>query len=83
MMRPFSVAARSLAAASLNLARRAIGGEPAYPGLIELVRRVHLAVRDGATSPIVPEETLDIALARDRLIALSAEGPVRSRRLDA
>ena len=45
--------------------------EPAYPGLSELVRRVHLAAMGQGTSPILPAETLDIAEARDRLIALA------------
>ena len=70
--RPFGVAARSLLAASLNLTRRALRGEPAYPGLNELVRQVHLAAAGEARNPILPDETIDIAIARDRLIALAA-----------
>lgn len=70
--RPFRTAARSLAAASRNLFGRAIRREPAYPGLITLVRQCYLAVEGRAGNPIPPEETLDIARARDRLIALAA-----------
>ena len=72
--RPFSVAGRSLLAASANLARRALTGEAAYPGLRELVRQFYRAARGDGASPILPDETLDIALARDHLIALSAAG---------
>ena len=73
MTRPFAVAARSFVAASSNLARRALSGERAYPGLRELVRRVYRAASGVGTNPILPEETLDIAAARDRLVALSVD----------
>ncbi len=70
--RPFTLAARSLLAASRNLAHRAVQSEPAYPGLTELIRRAHLAVRGAGENPVTPEETLDIAKARDQLVALAA-----------
>jgi predicted dehydrogenase len=69
--RPFRVAAGSFVTASRNLAQRVIDHEPAYPGLIELVRRVHLAAAGRGPSPILPADTLDIAKARDRLTALT------------
>lgn len=76
LIRPFSLALRTLVAGSLNLARRSILREPAYPGLTELIRRVHLAAVGRGPNPIPPEETLDIASARDRLLELlsSARG---------
>jgi predicted dehydrogenase len=70
--RPFTSAGGSLAAATVNLGLRAISGEPAYPGLNELVRRVYAAVRDAGPPPISPSESLDVATARDRLVALAA-----------
>jgi predicted dehydrogenase len=73
--RPFRMATGSLFAASLNLLRRGIQREPAYPGLTELVRRVHLAATGRGTSPISPAETLDIAETRDRLITLASSDP--------
>jgi predicted dehydrogenase len=73
--RPFRTAARSLVAASRNLLGRAIRREPAYPGLIPLVRQFYLAVEGRAGNPILPEETLDIARTRDVLIALSSADP--------
>jgi predicted dehydrogenase len=72
--RPFGLAGRSMAAATANLARRVMAREPAYPGLTELVRRFYLAVGGLRPSPILPEETLDIARTRDLLVALRAEG---------
>ncbi len=74
--RPFRLAADSLVAASQNLVRRFIQQEPAYPGLTELVRRVHLAAMGKGTSPILPAETLDIAETRDRLTGLSSPDPI-------
>jgi predicted dehydrogenase len=70
--RPLRTATQSLVAASSNLINRAVRREPAYPGLISLVRQFYLAVGGRTGSPISPEETLDIARTRDVLIALSA-----------
>lgn len=70
--RPFGVAARSFVAASHNVAYRALAREPAYPGLMELIRRVHLAAAGTGETPVRPEETLDIACVRDRLVGLAA-----------
>lgn len=70
LTRPFSLALRTLADGSLNLARRAVQREPAYPGLTELIRRVHLAALGRGLNPIPSEETLDIARARNRLLEL-------------
>ena len=60
MLRPLRSSARQGAAATLNLARRALGGEPAYPGLRELISRFHEAARTGAPAPITPDEIRDI-----------------------
>jgi predicted dehydrogenase len=69
--RPFGVASQSLLAAAGNLARRAVERELAYPGLTELIRRVHQAASGTARNPIPPEETLDVARTRDVLVELS------------
>ena len=60
VLRPLRTSARQGAAATLNLARRVIRREPAYPGLRELISRFHRAVRTGAPSPITPDEIRDI-----------------------
>jgi len=68
--RPLTLATRSLATATLNLAARGARRETAYPGLRELFRRCYSAILDGGPPPIENEETLDVARARDRILAL-------------
>lgn len=73
VLRPFLGGATRLLTATSNLARRALAGEYAYPGLRELVRRFYLAAADGGTGPISRAETLGVAGACDRAVA--ALGP--------
>ena len=68
LSRPFAGAALVVSAATGNLARRALRGETAYPGLRELVTRFYRATIDGSESPINAAESVDVARARDRLI---------------
>ena len=68
MAQPFVAAGLTLASASLNLARRALLREPAYPGLRELVRRFYSATRGERPVPFSPASIADIACARDRII---------------
>jgi predicted dehydrogenase len=68
---PFALAGRTGAAAAGNLARRAWRREPAYPGLRDLVAAFHTAAAVGGEPPISPAATLDVAAARDRLLARS------------
>ncbi len=73
ILRPFDLAARRLAAASVNLAKRALSREPAYPGLTRLVAEFYAAIRTGQRAPITTEGMLNIARVRDIL----AEGVSR------
>lgn len=66
---PLLTAGLTLGGASLNLARRVLTREPAYPGLRELVRRFYSASRDERPTPISPASIVDIACARDRMLA--------------
>ena len=75
IVRPFDVAAGTVRAAAINLARRAARREQAFPGLRELVGRFYDAVGSGAAPPISFAETLDVAAERDTIIrALRLEG---------
>jgi predicted dehydrogenase len=67
--RPFSLGSATLRRAGANLTRRAIARETAYPGLRELVRRTYDAIATGSPPPISELETLEIARARDALVA--------------
>jgi predicted dehydrogenase len=70
VMRPFSVASRTAAAGGVNLLKRAMRREPAYPGLRGLVRQFHAAVAEGSGPPIGRDEVLDVAAARDLLVGM-------------
>jgi predicted dehydrogenase len=67
--RPFALASATLGHAGANLTRRALARETAYPGLRELVRRTYEAIATGAPPPISEHETLEVARARDALLA--------------
>ena len=69
IFRPFVDATGTAAAAALNLARRVVTAEPAYPGLATLVRAFYAATKGEGAVPIPGAETLDIARARDLLRA--------------
>jgi predicted dehydrogenase len=66
---PFVVAGKTLGAASVNLARRALRRELAYPGLRELVRQFYAATRGEQPAPISPANVADVACARERILA--------------
>lgn len=67
IFRPFDLAARRLAAASINLASRAIHRDLAYPGLTRLVGEFYDAVRTGRPAPIPPDAMMNVARTRDIL----------------
>ena len=75
IVHPFTSSARTLAAAAVNLARRAVRRESAFPGLRELVRRFFSTAKANSSAPISRDESLDVARARDAIIAaFRAEG---------
>ena len=67
IIRPFSLAIQMFSAAALNLSRRVIQGEFAYPGLRQLIDSFYAAVRCNADSPISKTDTIAVAQARDIL----------------
>jgi predicted dehydrogenase len=66
---PFVRSGKVFGGASLNLVRRAGRREPAYPGLRELIGAFYAAIATGGPSPISPDAIVDLARARDRLLA--------------
>ncbi len=69
LVRPFALSLRTFAAASINLAARALTREPAYPGLRALICKFYAAIRAGTTAPFSDEDILAVARARDVLMA--------------
>jgi len=67
LTQPFAHGAKTLAAASGNLLRRAARRERAYPGLRELVLRFHAAAASGFQPPLSAKEILAVARARDAI----------------
>jgi predicted dehydrogenase len=67
LLAPFRHGTRQLGAAGLNLLRRAIDREPAFPGLKELIRRFHTSLRGAAEPPIAPHEIVEAACLIERL----------------
>ena len=70
VVRPVVVSSRTALAAATNLLWRAARREPAYPGLRELVDQFYRATRSEQKPPITAREIIDVALARDAVLAL-------------
>lgn len=68
MTHPFDLAARSLSGAAINLCRRVIQWQPAYPGLQRLVGDFYRAAQDATEAPISREDSLTVAHVRDNLL---------------
>lgn len=68
LLRPFDLAMRSFSAATLNLAKRTLKREAAYPGLRRLITEFYAAVSLGTESPISPRQAVEIAEIRDEVI---------------
>lgn len=82
--RPLLLSSATFGASAANLVRRAVSSEPAFPGLNELVKRFHEAVRGESPSPIDSAETVDVALARDSIAhAIAGAGPPSAGRSGA
>jgi predicted dehydrogenase len=79
---PFDLALRTLSAAAINLGRRIVQWQPAYPGLKRLVGEFYQAARDGTTAPISRGDAIAVARVRDILTrgdAFSEKAPARVR----
>lgn len=71
--RPFLHSAATARVATVNLARRTLQREPAYPGLRALITDVYAFARNGGAPPITHAECLAVARARDRLLGAVVE----------
>ncbi len=67
--RPVMISSRTAFAAATNLVWRAARREVAYPGLRELIRHFYQAVRGEREPPISSEDILDVAVAREAILA--------------
>jgi predicted dehydrogenase len=67
LLRPFRNGAALLGAATVNLARRSLRGETAYPGLEALLRVFYAAHTVGAALPFEFDEIRHVYLARDAI----------------
>jgi predicted dehydrogenase len=74
IVQPFVRSGLGLAAAGWNLAARAARREFAYPGLQTLVSEFYRAVEGRVPPPITAEQSIAVAEARDRIVALAAHG---------
>jgi predicted dehydrogenase len=66
---PFLQSCATLFSAATNLISRAAKTESAYPGLRELIRRFYEALRTRGKPPVSALETLEVAAARDNILA--------------
>jgi predicted dehydrogenase len=67
ILTPFRTGAGLLVHATANLLRRAAGWEPAYPGLLALIRGFYASVRAGAEPPVSLDELLEVAAAAEAI----------------
>lgn len=68
ILRPFEAGARNLSAATVNLIRRSIRRESAYPGLRSLIGSFYGAITGGGPPPFTSREVIEIAKARDLIM---------------
>lgn len=67
ILHPFDFSLRNFTAATLNLGRRSLRGESAYPGLRRLIDEFYQAI-NGKSLPISPAEAIAVAQIRDILL---------------
>jgi predicted dehydrogenase len=68
LLRPFEAGARSMSAAGINLVRRSLRREPAYPGLRSLIGSFYAAIRSGGEQPFKPQQVIEVSEIRDLIM---------------
>jgi predicted dehydrogenase len=69
---PFQHSFKNSASAAVNLGRRLLSREPAYPGLQRLVRSFYGALRHNTLPPISVMDAIELARVRDHLMDQNA-----------
>jgi hypothetical protein len=72
IVRPFKRADGLYLAASINLMRRTVRSEPAYPGLRPLIEHFYGALAGREAAPIDPADTIAVAKARASIMEKAA-----------
>lgn len=67
MIQPFRYAWKELFVAGINITRRGLARELAYPGLSRLIENFYIAITTGIALPISATDSLAVAVARDEL----------------
>jgi predicted dehydrogenase len=70
IIQPLVFASKTFFFCTLNLIRRVLIRQPAYPGLQELISRFYSSVIYQTKIPICTKDTIDIAIARDEISAM-------------
>ncbi|MBW8041918.1 MAG: Gfo/Idh/MocA family oxidoreductase [Planctomycetes bacterium] len=68
ILHPFSFSASKFFSATVNLSRRIVQRESAYPGLYKMINSFYRSVLTHSKCPISDEDTLAVAIARDKLL---------------
>lgn len=71
IVRPMAVGLKTTLAATANLMARGVRRERAYPGLRALCNTAYAAMQGRGPLPFRDDELADVAVARDRVVALS------------
>ena len=67
ILHPFKMAAKSLLSAAINIGKRVIGNEPAYPGLSSLIREFYNAILSKTEPPLGKSNIIKVAELRDKI----------------
>ena len=68
IIQPFKYSFSQLYVAAINIMKRGLSGEFAYPGLCSLLDVFYCSVKNNSSEPISHDEILSVAIARDNII---------------
>lgn len=68
LFQPFRLAVKEFFVAGMNIGKRALSRQPAYPGLARLIEEFYEAVRSGTESPVSAVDTRAVAVSREEII---------------